>query len=34
VFNLVGGDDVPAGFLLEDGEGGGRDFFGENNLQG
>ena len=29
---LVGGDDLPAGFLLEDGEGGGRDFFGEYDL--
>jgi len=27
-FDLVGGYDLPAGFLLEDGEGGGRDFFG------
>jgi hypothetical protein len=34
VFDLVWGDDLPAGFLLEDGEGGGRDFFGENDLQG
>ena len=30
--DLVGGDDVPAGFLLEHGERGGRDFFCENNL--
>ena len=34
VFNLVGRDDLPAGLLLEDGESGGRDFFGENDLQG
>jgi len=33
-FNLIGGDDFPAGLLLEDGEGSGRDFFGENDLQG
>ena len=32
--DLVGGDDVPAGFLLEDGEGCGRDFFCENDLHG
>ena len=31
--NLVGGHDVPAGFFLQDGEGGGRDFFCENDLQ-
>jgi hypothetical protein len=30
---LVGGDDLPAGLLLEDGESGGGDFFGENDLQ-
>ena len=34
VLNLVGRDYVPAGLLLEDGEGGVRDFFGENDLQG
>jgi hypothetical protein len=34
VFNLVRRDYVPAGFLLEYGEGGGRDFFGENDLHG
>ena len=32
--DFVGGDDLPAGFLLQNGEGGGRDFFGENNLHG
>jgi hypothetical protein len=30
---LSGCNDLPAGLLLEDGEGGGRDFFGENDLQ-
>ncbi len=34
VFDLIGGDDLPAGFLLKDGESGWRDFFGENDLQG
>ena len=34
VLDLVGRDYVPAGLLLEDGEGGGRDFFCENDLQG
>jgi hypothetical protein len=33
VFDLVRRNDVPAGLLLEDGESGGRDFFGENDLQ-
>ena len=32
VFNLVGGNDLPAGLLLKDGEGGGRNFFGEDDL--
>ena len=32
--DLVGGDDLPAGFGLEDGKGGGRDFFSENDLHG
>ena len=31
--NLVGGDDIPAGLFLQDGERGGRDFFCENDLQ-
>ena len=31
-FDLIGGDDLPAGLLLEHREGGGGDFFGENNL--
>ena len=34
VLDLIVGYDLPAGLLLEDGEGGGRDFFGENDLQG
>ncbi len=32
VLNLFGSDDLPAGLLLEDGESGGGDFFGENDL--
>ncbi len=32
VLDLVGRDYVPAGLLLEDGEGGGRDFFSEDDL--
>ena len=30
----IGGDDVPAGLFLEDGEGCGRDFFCKNDLHG
>jgi len=33
VFDLVVGEDLPAGFGLEDSEGGGRDFFREDDFQ-
>ena len=33
VLNLIMGEDLPPGFGLEDGEGGGGDFFGEDDFQ-